>query len=88
MLKSYNQGDCQKEVMYANFQNRVTLNFFYCIFPHIFKRCRGSSVVERVIGNDEVDSSILSRGTIYKFFYFNITRQSKRVHEWKFDALV
>ena len=49
---------------------------------------RGSSVVERVIGNDEVDSSILSRGTIYKFFYFNITRQSKRVHEWKFDALV
>ena len=26
---------------------------------------RGSSVVERVIGNDEAESSILSRGTIY-----------------------
>ncbi len=33
--------------------------------------CRGSSVVERVIGNDEAGSSILPRGTIYKVFYYN-----------------
>ena len=29
---------------------------------------RGSSVVERIIGNDEVESSILSRGTIFNLF--------------------
>ena len=28
---------------------------------------RGSSVVERIIGNDEVGSSILPRGTRYLF---------------------
>ena len=27
---------------------------------------RGSSVVERIIGNDEVESSILSRGTRFQ----------------------
>ena len=28
-------------------------------------KCRGSSVVERIIGNDEVGSSILPRGTSF-----------------------
>jgi hypothetical protein len=31
---------------------------------------RCSSVVERIIGNDEVGSSILPSGTIFLFLYF------------------
>ena len=30
--------------------------------------CRGGSVVERTLGKGEVESSILSRGTILQFF--------------------
>ena len=36
----------------------------HCSWVHVFHSRRGSSVVERVIGNDEVGSSILPRGTI------------------------
>ena len=35
----------------------------------IFQR-RGSSVVERIIGNDEVGSSILPRGTSFQIYLF------------------
>ncbi|VVT04191.1 hypothetical protein ERY430_41057 [Erythrobacter sp. EC-HK427] len=46
------------------FKHRLTIAAFATIGARLDRR-RGSSVVERTLGKGEVESSILSRGTIF-----------------------